>query len=120
MSYADGNTPAIGDRVRRQQDGKVGTVTHVQLNAPNTPGHDAIGFQPHDGSIGVGMSLADEYALVARANRDDDGHNLAWHKKNCSKCVEASTGGWDFCQKALPLVAKEPLSLLGGQEEPPY
>lgn len=120
MSYADGNTPAMGDRVKRQQDGKVGTVTHVQLNAPNLPGHDNIGFQPHDGSIGVGTSLAVEYTLIARANRDEDGHNLAWHKKNCPKCVEASAGGWDFCQKALPLVAREPLALLGGPGEPPY
>jgi hypothetical protein len=70
MSYADGNTPVMGDRVKRQQDGKVGTVTHVQLDSL---GHDNIGFQPHDGSIGVGNSLADEYTLVARANRDEDG-----------------------------------------------
>jgi hypothetical protein len=71
MSYADGNTPVMGDRVRRQQDGKVGTVTHVQLNAP--PGHDNIGFQTDDGSIGVGNSLADEYRLLSRANLDEDG-----------------------------------------------
>lgn len=67
MSYSDGNTPAVGDKVRRQKDSKVGTVTHVQLNYPTTPGHDNIGFKPDDGSIGVGNSLAVEYILISRA-----------------------------------------------------
>jgi hypothetical protein len=40
---------------------------------------------------------------------DEDGHDLKWHKENCPKCIETSPGLWDFCQKALPLVASEPL-----------
>jgi hypothetical protein len=42
-------------------------------------------------------------------NVDEDGHDLTWHKEKCPKCVETSPGLWDFCQKALPLVASEPL-----------
>jgi hypothetical protein len=111
MSYSDGNTPVVGDKVERQRDRKVGTVTHVQLNAPNTPGHDIVSFKPDDGSIGVSTSLAAEYALVSRTKRtvDEDGHDLEWHKRECQRCIEAGGGGWDWCQKAIPLVASEPL-----------
>jgi hypothetical protein len=88
-------------------------VTHVQLNYPINPGHDNIGFKPDDGSIGVGNSLAVEYILISRAKSyaDEDGHDLAWHKSECAKCkcVETTPGLWDWGQKAIPLVAREPL-----------
>jgi hypothetical protein len=44
-------------------------------------------------------------------NVDEDGHDLAWHKskEGCPKCFELEPGRWDFCQKAIPLVAREPL-----------
>jgi hypothetical protein len=112
MSYSDGNTPAMGDKVRRQKDGKVGTVYHVQLNYPVNPGHDNIGFKPDDGSISIGNSLAVEYVLISRSkegNKDEDGHDLAWHKSECPKCIHLSGTAWDWCQKAIPLVAREPL-----------
>ena len=110
MSYSDGNTPAMGDKVKRQKDGKVGTVTHVQLNYPTTPGHDNIGFKPDDGSIGVGNSLAVEHILISRtkSNVDEEGHDLAWHKEHCKNCIELAPGHWQWCEKARPLFVKEP------------
>jgi hypothetical protein len=68
MSYADGNVPVKGDKIQRQLDGKIGTAVVVQLNAPNFPGHDVINFRPDDGTIGVSMSLAAEYVLLARVD----------------------------------------------------
>ena len=65
MPYPDGSTPEVGDRVKHQA-GKTGTVLHVQLNFPSTPGHDAVGVKFDDGSS-VGVSLADEYTLLSKA-----------------------------------------------------
>ncbi len=66
MAYSDGNTPELGDRVRHLASGKMGRVTNVQLSAGNSPGHDQISVEPDDGSVGVGVALADEYELVER------------------------------------------------------
>ena len=66
MAYSDGNTPELGDRVRHLASGKIGRVTNVQLSAGNTPGHDQISVESEDGSVGVGVALADEYELVER------------------------------------------------------
>lgn len=68
MPYADGKTPITGDHVRHVTTLKTGTVTHVDLNAGNTPGHDQVSVRWDDGSVGVGISLADEYRLMSRAS----------------------------------------------------
>jgi hypothetical protein len=68
MPYADGKTPIAGDHVRHVTTLKTGTVTRVELKAGNTPGHDQLSVKWDDGSVGVGISLADEYRLMSRAS----------------------------------------------------
>lgn len=62
MPYLSGETPKERDRVRNRS-GKSGTVTHVELNNPSTPGHDVISVKFDDGSA-VAVSLADEYTRI--------------------------------------------------------
>jgi hypothetical protein len=40
---------------------------------------------------------------------DEDGHDLDWHKTECQKCIHLGGERWDWCQKAIPLVASAPL-----------
>jgi hypothetical protein len=46
---------------------------------------------------------------LSKANVDEDGHDLAWHKEHCRNCIELAPGHWQWCEKALPLFVKEPL-----------
>jgi len=68
MPYSDGKTPIAGDHVRHNRTLKTATVTHVDLNAGNTPSHDQLRVKWDDGSVGVGLSLADAYTLMSRAS----------------------------------------------------
>ena len=67
MYYANKEIPAMGDHVRNVRTGKLGTVYHVDLGPGNTPGHAQVSVNWDDGSVGVGMALAEEYELIARA-----------------------------------------------------
>jgi hypothetical protein len=67
MPYADGNTPIVGDHVRHLT-GKEGPVTRVHLDAGNTPGDDQVSVEWDDGSVGLGVSRADEYVRISRTN----------------------------------------------------
>ena len=68
MPYADGKTPITGDQVQHIRTLKTGIVTHVDRNGGNTPGHDQVSVKWDDGSVGIGISLADEYRLMWRAS----------------------------------------------------
>ena len=70
MPYPDGKTPMRGDRVQHRF-GQVGKVTRVQLDAANFPGHDIVGVEFEDGIAGIGMSLDEEWALIARASEEE-------------------------------------------------
>lgn len=70
MAYSDGNTPELGDRVKHLASGKIWRVTSVQLGAGNTVDDDQISVESDDGSVGVGVAVADEYELVERGKID--------------------------------------------------
>jgi hypothetical protein len=65
MPYANRKTPMVGDRVQNKF-GKIGKVNHVELDAANFPGHDIVGVEFEDGTAGLGMSLDEEWTLIAR------------------------------------------------------
>ena len=65
MPYASNETPMAGDHVRTAT-GRTGVVTHVQLNYPSMPGHDAVSIEWDDRGIGIGVAAADEFYLVGR------------------------------------------------------
>jgi hypothetical protein len=69
MPYADGMVPMVGDHVRYDRTSQLGTITHVDLNPGNTPGHDQVSVEWDDGSVGISVSLAEEYSLVSRAKK---------------------------------------------------
>jgi hypothetical protein len=65
MPYASGEIPMEGDRVR-SLNGRIGKITHVQLDPGNTPGEIQVGVEWEDGGVGIGVSLAREYTLISR------------------------------------------------------
>jgi hypothetical protein len=65
MPYVKGETPMVGDRVQNRFGG-IGKVKHVELDAANFPGHDVVGVEFEDGRAGVGMSIDEEWTLIAR------------------------------------------------------
>lgn len=65
MPYASGEEPKVGDHVKTAA-GHTGVITHVQLDYPSMPGHNAVSVKWDDGGVGVGISVAAEYYLVRR------------------------------------------------------
>ena len=58
--------PKVGDHVKTA-DGRTGVITHVQLNYPSMPGHDAVSVKWDDGGVGIGVTVAAGHYLVSRA-----------------------------------------------------
>lgn len=69
MPYRTGETPMVGDHVKKLGTGRLGTVTQVQLNTTSLGGRDQVSVNWDDGGLSIAVSVADEYELVRRGTK---------------------------------------------------
>lgn len=62
MSYATGETPAVGDYVKNQWE-QPGTVTRVHATQD---GQERISVRWDDGGVDLPLAFAEEFTLISR------------------------------------------------------
>jgi hypothetical protein len=72
MSYIGGEEPRKGDHVKRENSGRTGLITWVQLSYPSTPGHDAVSVNFDDGAVRHYLKRASRCDLKNQKRNQDD------------------------------------------------